>query len=408
MKNNTSKLDQLTTLRFIAAFMIVIHHSTGLFGIRNIGFTFGQGVSFFFILSGFILTYVYPTLDTWLEIKRFLRARFARIWPAYCASLLLYFVLVRGTFDIKTFAANLFMLQGWIPLPKYYFSYNVVAWSVSTEFFFYLAFPFIIYKWNNTWLIKFLLSGAMVIALMVLSNTLSLPDYGRTWKTDGLSVTSHGLLYINPLSRIFEFVFGMCIALAWRKKANIEWPPLLATSFELGAILLCAISMYNTDLVMTWSKYSILEPALDVWLRDIAPMPFFGLLIYVMALGRGKISKLFSHPSLVFLGEISFSIYLIHRILLTYYSSRIASIQHLPNPVAFGVFMIILLLSSYLMWVCIEMPGRRLLLGSQKIHGTSIMQKSWSEHVVQRRKPLIAGFVLGGMIVVILLHYGIF
>lgn len=83
MHNNTAKLDQLTSLRFFAALMIVIHHSTGLFGIKNISFHIGQGVSSFFVLSGFILSYVYPKLENWYEIKKFWKARIARLWPAH-------------------------------------------------------------------------------------------------------------------------------------------------------------------------------------------------------------------------------------------------------------------------------------------------------------------------------------
>jgi len=59
-----SKLDQLTALRFFAALMIVVHHLVGVFGIKDIGVNWGQGVSFFFVLSGFILTYVYPSLES--------------------------------------------------------------------------------------------------------------------------------------------------------------------------------------------------------------------------------------------------------------------------------------------------------------------------------------------------------
>lgn len=218
MLDHTKKLDQLTSLRFFAAFLIVIHHSVDLFGIKNIGINFGQGVSFFFVLSGFILTYVYPKLETWLEIKRFWRARVARVWPAYLVSFCLGFWLLHYQWVNEIALANLLMVQAWLPLSSYYFSYNAVAWSVSTEFFFYLVFPILIYKWNKSWLLKLIFSGGILISLIVFSNLLKLPDYGSPLVgSNGLLVTSHGLLYINPLSRIFEFIFGMCVAHAWSR-----------------------------------------------------------------------------------------------------------------------------------------------------------------------------------------------
>ena len=76
---NTAKLEQMTSLRFFAALMIVFHHADGLFGIGHAPLNLGQGVSFFFVLSGFILTFVYPSLDSGREVRRF--------WLALCADL---------------------------------------------------------------------------------------------------------------------------------------------------------------------------------------------------------------------------------------------------------------------------------------------------------------------------------
>ena len=395
MLKNTNKLDQLTSLRFFAALMIVIHHSEGLFGIKNnIGVNFGQGVSFFFVLSGFILAYVYPKLDTWIEIKQFWRARVARIWPGYFASFLLGFWLFPYDWDTKAAIANLLMVQAWIPMSSYYFSFNGVSWSISTEFFFYFMFPFIITKWNSTWLMKLTLFSAVLIVVITISTFLSLPDYGvSTEGSNGLLITQHGLIYISPLSRIVEFVFGMCITLAWRKTRELKWSSPVATAYEVCAILFVAISMYYSIILILWSKPILSAPA-ALWLVHSGSLFAFGLLIYVMAQGYGKISAILAHPFLVLLGEISFSLYMLHLMLLHYYRANISGQTPLSNPIAFTLFLVFLLLSSYLMWTCIEMPGRRLIIGQGKIHGNTVMKQSWSDNTMLSLKSLFAGLAL--------------
>ena len=89
------KLDPLTSLRFFAAAMIVIGHSHRLIGSLNLANTFSlaQGVSFFFVLSGFILAYNYPSLPTKSDVLHFFKARIARIWPAHVAAIILLFWL---------------------------------------------------------------------------------------------------------------------------------------------------------------------------------------------------------------------------------------------------------------------------------------------------------------------------
>jgi peptidoglycan/LPS O-acetylase OafA/YrhL len=404
-KKNYTKLDQLTSLRFFAAWMIVIHHSIGLFGIKGFGINLSQGVSFFFILSGFILTYVYPTLDNWAETKRFWRARIARILPAYLASSLLGFLLLGYVWDIKTAIPYLLMVQAWIPLSTYFFAYNTVSWSVSTEFFFYLIFPFLLYKWRNNWLLKLLLSAAILIILLVISNALSLPSYYQALdkygiELSGLSITQDGLIYINPLARTFEFIFGMIIAFVWRKNNRLTSSNNTLTSSgfstisELGAIIMCIFSMYYMGFISTWVSGSILGLSTAIWLGGSGSMLAFGLLIYIIAQGRGKISKILCIPFLVLLGEISFSLYLIHKILLDFYVKNISNFSSLSNLSAFIIFSIISLLSSYLIWSLIEMPGRKLILGSNKIHGTRVMKKTWRNYLTASRKTLLAGIIL--------------
>src|SRR6266446_3820239 len=140
----------LTSLRFFAAAMIVVFHSVNAFRIwdnTKIPYPLAQGVSFFFVLSGFILTYVYPSLKGGHGIRDFYVARIARIWPAHFVAFLLLLLLIpsggwvwKGEHLWEIGITNLSLVHAWIPVASYYFSFNSVSWSISTEAFFYLAF----------------------------------------------------------------------------------------------------------------------------------------------------------------------------------------------------------------------------------------------------------------------------
>jgi peptidoglycan/LPS O-acetylase OafA/YrhL len=154
------RLPAVTSFRFFAAFHVVIFHFQAMkvyLGpvwfqkLSSIGYV---GVSFFFVLSGFILVYTYAGRP--LKLGQFWRARFARIYPAYAFSLLLtgpFFFYAMLKFDIPFFvwpkahaklvvALVLGLLQAWVPQAA--LAWNSVAWSLSVEAFFYLLFPFLL------------------------------------------------------------------------------------------------------------------------------------------------------------------------------------------------------------------------------------------------------------------------
>ena len=81
---------------------------------------------------------------------------------------------------------------------------NGVSWSLSTEFFFYLCFPWLIYRLAASWPFKLSLVAGLTCAIVVLANYYQLPS-GHQYS----GVGSYALLYISPLSRLFEFVCGI-------------------------------------------------------------------------------------------------------------------------------------------------------------------------------------------------------
>jgi len=154
------RLPALTSLRFFAAFHVVIFHFQAMqtfIGpvwfqkLSSIGYV---GVSFFFVLSGFILVYTYAGRP--MVLKNFWRARFARIYPAYAFSLLVtapffFYAVLTMNFPFFVWAKThlklasalvLSLLHAWVPPAA--LTWNAVAWSLSVEAFFYVLFPFLL------------------------------------------------------------------------------------------------------------------------------------------------------------------------------------------------------------------------------------------------------------------------
>jgi len=151
-------LDALTSLRFFAALYVLMFHYTSISGsifegqVVRMGYT---GVTFFFVLSGFILAHNYHQVDFAKPgaIFRYVLARFSRIYPVYLLSLLagMPFLLVsfgKVTSGVTTTmaASSLlvapFGLQAWFPGTAC--SLNCPSWSISVEAFFYLMLPFLL------------------------------------------------------------------------------------------------------------------------------------------------------------------------------------------------------------------------------------------------------------------------
>ncbi|MGN6369630.1 MAG: acyltransferase family protein [Phycisphaerae bacterium] len=366
-QTSAPKLHALTTLRFFAAAMIVFHHSADLWGFpHTVGgrFNLSLAVSFFFELSGFILTYVYPSFESLEQRARFLLARFARIWPAHLAAFALLWLLLQSPNQFPTRYAsaplallNLSLLHGWIPVWNVFFSFNPVSWTISTEFFFYLAFLFLNKNWNNSWYWKLPLTGALAIAAILATQLLHLPEGSaeHPW-----AVSSTGLLYINPIARLFEFTLGMCIAIPFRKTAGrVRLSKFAGTALELAALALVIANMYFVNNIISLAAQLFPNSPVPIWI-SVGPCCSlsFMLLIYVMALHAGYLSKILSTPLGVLLGEISYSVYLTHYVLLSFYRIHENAFANWPNWQAYALFWLIVLLTSWFVWAAIERPLR--------------------------------------------------
>ncbi len=360
------KLHALTGLRFAAAAMIVVHHARSVFGFLNapVGdLPLNTGVSFFFVLSGFILAHVYSSLDEPGAVRRFFSARIARVWPAHLFTFLVVVLLHLGHGMRETTAvgfANATMLHAIVPMAGYYFSFNSVSWSISTEFFFYLAFPFLISRFAKSWWWKMLLSFATVSALLFICARFGV---AKAANAAPFQIDRAGLLYISPLARIAEFILGMTAAQIWKSRLKTWKGSLWAgTALEIGVVAICIAGIVGLSSRTALSH--IFGENAAAYLRFAGAAPAFAMLIAVFACQRGCLSRFFGTRGLVLLGEISFSVYLLHTIFLERSSKWLSHLVHSgwSEGWLFAGFWMVLIASAWLVWRGVERPARSLLL----------------------------------------------
>jgi len=299
------------------------------------------GVSFFFILSGFVLGYSYhdKLLSGEIKFSQFWLARFARIYPLHLLTLLIAIPLsFKGdaTEWITRFVLNIFLVQSFVPSDDIYFYFNSVSWSISDEWFFYLAFPFLVYLMLKRKYLKFI---PLVLLLIPISLLLVKESYHEKY------------FYINPLLRLGDFVIGKLLYRVYRKRKEISYlnDRNTATIAEIASIIVLAVFLYFHNEIPQGFRYSCYY-----W----APMIF---LIYTFSYSKGFISDLLSNKRLVYLGEISFGFYMIHMLVLRYYQylpKRIPALETVLPPHVPSIFIIfgISLIASMLIYRWYELP----------------------------------------------------
>ncbi|MFN2459228.1 MAG: acyltransferase family protein [Candidatus Velthaea sp.] len=320
---------------------------------RKISATFSLGyvgVGFFFVLSGFILTYTYAAkfadrLDG-ETVREFYAARFARIYPLHLATmpLMVACLIVLGGnpvwtgVDVQTraleLAAQLVLLQSWFPDPRIHFGGNGPAWSISAEAFFYVMFP--------------LVAWALLRAFRGCGARTVLSAASCVWLLEMLVLApQHAVLndwrfYVFPAARLIDFTIGMLVALAFlRCDACAPWR-LQATSVELLAAGGAALCIFVSPVLPAPLQFSA------------ALVPAWCCVVFIFAAGRGALSRSLAHPALVRLGEVSFAFYLVHLAIITVVSRMLGWDHPLVLAVSFGAS----LAASFVLYHGVEQPLR--------------------------------------------------
>ena len=288
----------LDSLRGIAALMVVaVHLNTPVGLLQNALIDKGYlAVDFFFVLSGFVIASSYGArLQAGMPVARFMGLRLGRLYPLHVFMLLVFLALelatllpslsrlgeqepFTGTQTPGRFVAVLLLVQSFTININY--NWNPVSWSIAVEIWLYLAAA-----------IAWRLAGRGAVALWLVGAALA--GAALAWAGDLFAVT----LNTAMLRGVTGFGLGVVCWELWRRVQFPSPGKAAATAIELAAVGLTGWVM--TRLPYAGSEYPVMAL-------------FSCLLLLVFAGEKAAISRILRRPAFVWLGTLSYSIYMVH------------------------------------------------------------------------------------------------
>lgn len=289
------RLHSLTSLRFFAAAAVALMHGFGRYQLPVVDLGF-VGVSFFFMLSGFVLTWAHTAVKGPIV---FLRDRFAKLFPLSAVTLAVAaFVPVAPNSSPVSFLQSFTFTQAWWPQAA--LSFNPVAWSLSAEAFFYLLLPALVSVMRR-------FSTRQLVGSIVFLAVLQ-PVVGLVLQlTIGVNVSAfvaHFLTYYFPPYRLPEFIIGIALALLLKAGYRPSRACQLAAAATITAGVALVLVADVFYMALSWVSSALLLPAILVLIWTSARRELAGA------------SRLLTNPRLVQLGDRSFSFYMVHYLVL--------------------------------------------------------------------------------------------
>ena len=345
----TRHIRPLTGLRGIAAWWVCLHHyrevlpTTGMVGhLLQMTTAYGYlAVDLFFILSGFVIHLSYGPMFTylnWEKIRYFAVARFARIYPLYIVITCLFLanpiaillfsrsVETGPRYDIRYFLLSLVLAQNWGFTRE--IAWNGAAWSISTELVAYLIFPAL-----SICIAKFLQRQVSTLTA-ILATLLCIAAFFDYMSADTLG---SDIAHLGLTRCLLEFGVGMLISRLYqfRGPPGSLFQTTLVVASTLGIITLMATNVPD---------YYILPAA-------------FSALIFSFTRPQGWVVTLLGGPFLVFLGEISYAVYLVHSLVKDWINFLLVR-QGIPLWLPGIAYVTLVALSAVALHWFVELPAR--------------------------------------------------
>ncbi|SMR99818.1 Acyltransferase family protein [Vibrio mangrovi] len=311
MPPNRPKLLSLTGSRFWAAFLVFLFHASipsdlAPYADPTIEHIFAAivskagwvGVSFFFILSGFVMVWSARDNDT---VGNFYLRRFAKIYPTHCLTWAI--ALALGVVSIgayKIWLSNLLLVNSWVNDVKYFFVVNRPSWCLCDEILFYLLFP-MLFKAMKAIPKKFDLLGigvAVVASLLIQIFIYFWVEPNHMMPYYPVSQRQFWFSYIFFPSRLFEFVSGMFVA----RLLIYGRVPVLPKA----AALTLLIAVYIGAMFLPY----------QFGLNVIYIIPVSLLIVSIANDDLNAKKNILNRKSSIWLGEISYAFYMVHFLVL--------------------------------------------------------------------------------------------
>ena len=326
---NRAYLYPVDHLRAFAVIMVVLYHSVQILRpvatgeapgtgpdwlySRNPLHTFvfegHSGVALFMVLSGFIFTV--GTLGREISYLPFLRNRLLRIYPLYLLLLVVGTSALSRDFDLGIFVRGLLPLANFGPIAAGGV-WGMMFWAVAVEMQFYLVFPFLIKMLNRSGPRALLAIIAVMVALRVLA-VLSNPA--------GIDV--NGLTYYSLAGRLDQFLLGMLVAWVYTyHRSRLGWPVLLVAAVLVPTMLWVFNQLHGYTEGGGWRA---------VWpdVEGVVWAAFIGAYVAMFERSRSRLSRI-----LAGLGELTYSVYLLHFVVITAVVTHPGLLVHLGGGVA--------------------------------------------------------------------------
>ncbi|NMO53947.1 acyltransferase [Actinoplanes sp. TBRC 11911] len=366
-------LESLTRLRWYAAFGVFCFHYANVVGIHDpavraalsLGY---EGVPFFFVLSGFVLTWAHRPTD---GVVRFLRNRFARVWPLVAVTAVVIALIdwsEGGPPSLLDLVYTLTLTQAWVP--DHFYAVNEVTWTLSCEAFFYLVFPYVIRVLSR--FRPWALIATAIVADAVTAGTRLL--VGTHTMSPGLAKE----VIASPLALTPMFVVGICAGLLAKNGARLPVGARTARLLSVAALAACWFWSQHPHLVP-----SPVAPAVGVY--DALLVPFFALTIAALARrdATGTPGRVLFRRVLYRLGEASYAFYLVH------VAVRDIWMRHWPftGPGSALLPLLATVAVALLLHSLVEKPAQRLLKGRSSRTGRTAVPHQPTPPTAADREP---------------------